>query len=148
MHSQDPSDQLLSLVLRLLHTMRRHALSTGRGEEDINFIQMHAIAVVKEHEGMTMKEFARCMRVTSPSATSFVNRLVKLKWVERVADKDNRKLVRRKLAPGGARKLSAVMLQKKRQLRSFLSLLPSVDQRELLRLLSRLYEVLQVSEHQ
>ncbi len=105
--------------------------------------QLHALMHIREHEGITMKELADYLKITSPSATSFVNRLVKLRLVERTHDDINRKLVRLKLSKQGNAMLETKKRQRTEIMRDILSLLPSKDRQELARILSSLAQALQ-----
>jgi DNA-binding MarR family transcriptional regulator len=105
-------------------------------------LQIHALLYVREHEGMTMKELAKHLKITSPSATSFVNRLVKLKWVERFTDPENRKLVRLKISTTGTAMLQQSMKERKEEMRKVLSLLSPDDQEELARILTHLSDAI------
>jgi DNA-binding MarR family transcriptional regulator len=99
---------------------------------------MHALMIIKDNDGLTMKEFAEFLHVTSPSATSFVNRLVKMKWIKRSADKTNRKLVRLKLTTEGFTMIATKMKEHMRVMRDLFELLNATDQREFARILTTL----------
>lgn len=120
----------------------RKKLSNQKKVSTINPMQVHALLIIKEHDGLTMKEFASYLHVTSPSATSFVNRLVKLKWVKRAADASNRKLVRLKLSEQGAKIVGTEMKQHTKIMHDLFSLLSLSDQKELARILLNLRETL------
>jgi DNA-binding MarR family transcriptional regulator len=133
-------DQILAQTLDLSRMLRQKCFQ--RDEKDVNMLQLHAVVLIREHEGMTMKEFAESLKITSPSATSFVNRVVNMGWVQRVADKKNRKLVRLKITPLGKRLLQARMQEKRRCFRDMLKLLSVQDQRDLVRVLQKLTKAL------
>lgn len=108
----------------------------------INPQQMYATFTIFEHEGLTMKELAEYLGITSPSATSLVNRLVRMKWVSRLADPKNRKLVRLKLAPDGKKKLTTAMKTQSQAMGDVLSLLTVKDRTDFARILSNLHDAL------
>jgi len=108
----------------------------------INPQQMYAAFMIYEHEGLTMKELAEHLGITSPSTTSLVNRLVRLKWVSRMADPSNRKLVRLKLAPDGKKILTQVMKTQSTAMGEVLSLLSVTDRTDFARILSNLHDAL------
>jgi DNA-binding MarR family transcriptional regulator len=89
-----------------------------------------------------MKELAGHLGITSPSATSLVNRLVKLKWVTRFSDPDNRKLVRLKTAPLGRAMQMKAMEKHVAMMRNILSYLPKSDQSSFARILTNLHAAL------
>lgn len=104
--------------------------------------QMFAAYMIQEHEGLTMKELADLLGITSPSTTSLVNRLVRMKWVVRMADPSNRKLVRLKLGPEGKTMLAAMMKSQTKAMGDVLSLLNERDRQDFSRILSHLHQAL------
>jgi DNA-binding MarR family transcriptional regulator len=135
----DQVDRIMGSALMISRTLRQKMACK---DMDANMLQVHALVHIREHKGMTMKELADHLKITSPSATSFVNRLVKLKWVDRVTDSENRKLVRLEVSPEGERMLQTNIKERKEDMRVILSLLPAKDQEELARILSSLSDAL------
>ncbi len=128
-------DRIIGLMMELHQLLRKH-------DAAIHWPQLHGLMLIREHEGMTMKELAQALRITAPSTTSFVERLVSLRWVTRHADPKNRKLVRVKVTDGGKRILADAMQQKKRLLRKVFGLMPAKDQNEFARILQELCNTL------
>lgn len=138
---QDAPDRIITLwmqITRLLH-QRMVSLRKGKGPSALNPMQIHALIIIKEHDGLTMKEFAQFLHVTSPSATSFANRLVRLKWIKRVSDKTNRKLVRLRLTDTGGKIISGKMKEHTSAMRELFALLSADDQNEFIRILANLH---------
>lgn len=112
----------------------------------MNPLQMHGMFVIAEHPHITMKELAELMHVTSPSATSFVDRLVKLKWVKREADARNRKLVRLRVQPEGRTQLAKCLKEHSMIMHTLFSLLSKADQKQFERILLNLKHALAVHD--
>lgn len=132
-----PIDTLSPLLMEVARMMRKKLIFDS--EARFNPLQFHALMVIREREGITMKEFADALHVTSPSATSFADRLVRLKWVKRRQDAKNRKLVRLELTPAGGAMINAAMAHHSAVMRDMFSRLPEKDQRELVRILHHLH---------
>lgn len=130
-------DQLPPLLMEMARMMRKKLVCDS--ETKFNPLQFHALMVVREHDGITMKEFADALRVTSPSATSFADRLVKLKWIRRKQDPGNRKLVRLEITPAGNDMIACAMTHHAAVMRDIFSRLSDKDQRELVRILHHLH---------
>lgn len=139
----DPVEHIIDLTMQVGRVFRRNVWQTPRGSKGPNMHQLHALVVIREHEGITMKEFADILKISRPSATSFINRLVRLKWVRRVSDPKNRKLVRLALTQPALSMIDKKMKERHTFLAGVLSALPSVDQRELVRILERVVDVMQ-----
>ncbi len=131
-------------ITRLLRQSMMHGCKPGIG---MNPMQMHALMIIQEHEGLTMTELAKFLRVTSPSATSFVNRMVRMKWVKRLADGKNRKLVRLKLSEAGIKTIAEKMKEHTKVMHDLFSLLSSADQKTFARILTTLRSTLALHTH-
>ncbi len=139
----DPIGRIIQSTVEFGRIMR-HQLICAPGAQ-VNFVQIHALMVIGEQSGITMKELATGMHVTSPSATSLVNRLVKLKWVDRKHDTKNRKLVRLKLTPKGAAELKNKQEARAKVLRELFGFLSSTEQETLAAIHEKLIHAYHVS---
>ncbi len=128
-------DGLMQSVYDLGRVMRKRMLMCDTGE--IHMGQLHALLVIQEKPGITMKELADALRVTSPSATSFIDRLVKLGYVARVHDEINRRLVRLSISPSGMKILKRKMTERRKIFAEILGKLPAADQEALLQILRK-----------
>ncbi len=119
---------------------KRVFLSTGKAT--INPQQQFALLIIGDRDGITMNELARELGITGPSATSLVNRLVRMKWVSRIADPNNRRLVRLKMAQPGRQIMETVLKERAKAMHEVLSMLPSRDRSDFARILTHLHRVL------
>lgn len=139
--SPDRTAEIVDLWMKTGRLMRGRFMTAAK-KEKINPLQIHATYIIQHRDGITMKELADQLCITSPSATSLVNRLVKMKWVSRVADKGNRKLVRLTVAPSGKKMLSETMHKQGTVMHDILSLLSKDDQTSFARVLTKLHSAL------
>lgn len=135
--SPDLAEQLMNLSFRLARQMRKRMTSAAK---DVNLVQVHAMAMVDEHEGITMKELAAQLKITSPSATSFVQRLVAAGCVERFTDPRNRKQIHLRLTAAGRKLLAAKKEERMLIMRGLISQIEEKDRAELIRIFTRLVE--------
>jgi DNA-binding MarR family transcriptional regulator len=142
-------DQIIHTVFELGRLIRHDALcrEKGREGEKTNFLQIHALFIIDAQEGLTMKEFASALMITSPSATSFINRLVRMGWVTRMSDPKNRKIIRLKLSAKGKTVMKKKMLERREHMHSILNQLSSKDQESLSRILTTLHSKLLTHSH-
>lgn len=142
----DQIDRIMQLTMGIGRVMRHRMGSLAR-EMKINFLQLHALTLIVERPGITMKELAAELFVTGPSATSFIERLVRLRFIRRVRDKRNRKLVRLMITLTGKRKLSACMQRRREVLAAILGKLPQRDLDAMIRLFTDLNALLSTRRH-
>ena len=129
-------DRLMNTVYELGRIMRQRMLMCDAGE--IHMGQVHAMIVIQERPGITMKELADALHITSPSATSFIDRLVKLGYIDREHDAENRRLVRLNISLEGQKILREKMTERRKIFAEILGQLNTVDQESLLRILGKL----------
>lgn len=132
----DVMDGIIESAFDFGRVMRKKMLKSGK--TDLHMGQVHILACVKEQPGLTMTEIADHMKVSSPTATSFVDKLVKMKLIVRKHDARNRKLVRLSITKAGEKTLVKQMAEKKAAIAGLLSVLSAEDQRALRSILQKL----------
>ncbi|MDO8649325.1 MAG: MarR family transcriptional regulator [Candidatus Peregrinibacteria bacterium] len=131
-------DSIISLTFELSRVVRKRMARASTQMHAMNFLQLHALLLILEYPGITMKELAVGMKITSPSATSLIERLVRSKLVRRSADTKNRKLVRLRVTPEGLKILRSAMRQKHEAVRDIIEHVPEHDLEEFARILATL----------
>ena len=140
---QDHASRIIQLWMDISRQLRRNMITKGKAADIcMNPMQMHGMFVIAEHPNVTMKEFAIHLHISSPSATSFVDRLVKLKWIQRVPDAQNRKLIHLSMLPDGKIALEKARKEHASVMHDLFSLLQSSDQEHLKSILLRLKDAL------
>ena len=76
-----------------------------------NFVLAHQQVMIvffisKNKEGVSVKELAKTLRVTSSAITQFIDGLVEKKLVKRENDEHDRRLIKIKLSPKAAQQFS------------------------------------------
>lgn len=125
----DTIDTLIGSTLEIGRAMRHRVFCNTK--DGLHPGQLHAMFVISEHPGMTMKELASALHITSPSATSLVNRVVQLGLVQRKHDTKNRKLVRLRLSKKGAGLLHRKHEERNKSLRELFGMLSVSEQTQL-----------------
>lgn len=104
MNKQSKND-LISLIFTATRLIRER--TAGHGKVDpFSMAQFKVLALVSEKGSPTMKEVADLLYITSPSATAIINRLVKARELERIYDKEDRRIVRLMLTEKGRKSLA------------------------------------------
>ncbi len=137
-HSHEAASDLLHSTYELGRYIRQHMMS--HSQERLHMGQIHALVLIQEESGITMKKLAKMMHITSPSATTLIDRLVKLGYVSRRNDQENRRLVRLSLTPEGAAMLKEKMTERQKLLMKLFSSLSAEDVSELNRLVKKLLQ--------
>ena len=136
---QPTLEYIITTTFDLARVLRHIMSNVAKEGIQVNALQLFALAAIEGKDGMTMKELADCLYVTSPSATSFINRLVKLRWVRRTRDAGNRRVVRLTITPKGRAVLSSKKGKRSMMIKRILSLLSPEEQRQLASIIAKLH---------
>ncbi len=139
--SKDTTGEIATLWMKTGKLLHKR-IFCFQNRPPINPQQIFAMFILSEHDRMTMKELAVHLGITSPSATSLVNRLVRIKWVIRMTDPLNRKLVRLRMAPAGKTAIQATMKMQSKAMKDVLLLLNPKDRTDFARVLTSLHDAL------
>ncbi len=138
-------DTIITLSFDLTRVIRHMMVSVAQTSPRLNFLQIHALVLITERPGMTMKELAECLRVSSPSATTFVSRLVHMGLIDRVRDAGNRKLVRLQVTRKGKNILRVKWSKRTALIKRYLRTLTPREQGQFAHILRKLTGVLEES---
>ncbi len=136
--TRDSLDFIIDASFELGRVMRTALLTKLKNKERMNPLQIHAVFLISQNPGMTMKELAKHLKVTSPSATVFASRLSRMGWIKRVRDARNRKLVRLRLTPSGLSLLKDMQQTHRKAARTVFGHLSAKDQATLASILKKL----------
>lgn len=139
-------DRLTSLMFSFSRILRRESIC-ALGAGGMSLLQMGSLLLISEQEGLTVKDLARQLRITPPSATSLMNRLEHLGLAKRRRGAENRKIVHIHLTSEGRSLLEERMGKKHTSLRRILSVLSPDDRNALIRILEHLVSVHSANSH-
>ncbi|HWA32241.1 MAG TPA: MarR family transcriptional regulator [Candidatus Paceibacterota bacterium] len=131
----------LEKALLALRQAMNSALTDEARECGCSLSNFQVLKFVAEKGRPSMKDIARKLRVTPPSASSLVDTLVAKKLVARILAPEDRRSVRVILAPGGHKLLSDLHKHKSSIFRKMLSRLGARDRSEFTRILMKCVNV-------
>ena len=92
-------DELVSLIFKFGRQIRQNSFYGKK--HDFSFFQTRVLKFIGSAKEPTMKEVADNFCVTCPSATAVIDRLAELKYIRRVNDAGDRRMVRLALTEKG-----------------------------------------------
>lgn len=95
----EKNSSLASLLFELGRIVKRQTTMLQSGS--LSYFHAYTLQLVRDEEGVRMKDLAALLQISNSSATALVDRLVEGKCVERRSDEKNRKLVRLFLTKDG-----------------------------------------------
>jgi DNA-binding MarR family transcriptional regulator len=131
-------ESILKLV-RLLKARDPHVLCSY----NLTVLQVHTLVFIKRNQPVPMHIIAEDFRITKPTATSLIDVLLKSDFVERLDDKDDRRIIRVKLSKKGENFLAKHMKKTNSKINKALSLLSPKDKADLQRIIQTINEKIQ-----
>lgn len=141
MNSISDIEHLFTTMMQLGKLMSQRTQETHE-ERIATMLQFAALNFVKEQPNGTVGDFAKFMQLSKSSATQLVERLVKADLVERLPDKDDRRIIRITLTPSGEKEYEVLHEQMLKKMKVFTSKIPAKDLREIIRITTNLIETL------
>ena len=108
--------------------MRRHLQEV---DEKITLPQMMVLSFLKQNPDALIGDVARATRLRASSLTGILERMDKSGWIKRQKDKEDKRAVRLRLAPGGTKLLVKIEKANKGFLTTFRKTLSGNDAKAL-----------------
>jgi DNA-binding MarR family transcriptional regulator len=98
-------NDLIPIIFTVTRLIKKH-MASHRKISLFSLTQFKVLDFVAEKETPTMKDVADSLYVTSPSATTIIDHLVKIRELERIYDKKDRRIIHLKLTEKGKKLLA------------------------------------------
>ena len=125
-------------IISLIFMMRQLSFGDMANKEDKDFSFLHfaILRYIKEKKPL-MKEVADFLAITPPSATSLIKTLTEEKLVSRLAEKEDRRIVRIVITRHGENKLKKWQKEIAKKMQKRLEKLNKSEQASLVRILTK-----------
>ncbi|MDR3571489.1 MAG: MarR family transcriptional regulator [Candidatus Pacebacteria bacterium] len=130
--SKNNFQELTSLFFETKQTIRANL---PRRPDPNAWMRCETLRFIDEHEQPTMREIAKHLQVTAPSATSLMRKLFELGWIERTSSGSDKRIVRISLTADGRREVVHYRKQGEKTMKKVFSKLPERDLAHLKRIL-------------
>ena len=117
----DVADRLRRSMMRLTRILRQE------DTDDLSPTLASVLFTIDRHGPVTLGDLARLERLTKPSVTAIVDKLVVRRLIERHPDEHDRRIVRVELTPAGRRRVNARRSQRTAWLAARLRDLPAAE---------------------
>ncbi|HWP61128.1 MAG TPA: MarR family transcriptional regulator [Candidatus Paceibacterota bacterium] len=104
------------------------------------WMRFETLRYIDDQGEPTMRDIARYLRITAPSATSLIAHLSREGWIKRVRGVPDMRTVRIVLSAKGASALARYRANSRETMQRVFSRLPATDAEELIRVLRRVNE--------
>lgn len=130
------TEQVLTLMFEMGRMIRQACIAGG--DLPMPFAHLETVKFVQTEGNPSMRDVAKYLRITAPSATQIVEDLVSRGLLKRTPDPKDRRMVRLSLSPKGKTVIAKNVRLKMNVLRGLAESLNAEEEREFARLLSKL----------
>jgi len=128
-------DELIELIFTM-NRLTKEGMEHEKGAP--SYIQLQTLAFILRKKNPTMKNVAKYLNITPPSATFLVNNLIKLDLANRVHDDNDKRITRLVISAKGKKKLQAGFIKSKKYLHKKLSLLSTKERQNFISILKKI----------
>ncbi len=128
-------DKLFHFSRIIREQMQNHSLVAH-----LTFLQLESLIILKKHKVVQMSDVADNFRISMPTATVLLDKLVLMKLVKRIHDPKDRRVVKVTLTDRGEMLMTEELKRKNEKLNKFLDLLTEKEKTQILGILSRVVE--------
>jgi len=134
------NNEITETIFKFLKCMKP-TMSYDSKTFHLTMVQFEALILLKKTKDVQMSDISDYFSITMPSATALINKLIKMKFVQRKDDVKDRRVVKISLTAYGEKLLDEAMHQRKKKINKALSYLSSKDKKDLLRILQRITDL-------
>lgn len=135
------SGELMRIMPHLIKGMfRKQVDALGKGI--ITIPQYLSLNIIGESLSIKMKDIASKLEISLPSATGLISRLVRMGFVRRSYDDNDRRIIYIILTPKGKKMLKEVKEQRRKAIEQVFGRLTKKERRSYLDILHKLMEIL------
>ena len=146
MSKQQYIDQLFNTMGQL-----RKLLETQTQESHVDkhatIMQYSALMFLKDNRSATVGDVASHLKLSKSSATQLIERLAKASLIDRINDKEDRRIVRISITSAGEQQVMDLKMKYREKMGKIISKIPDEDLKELIRIHKNLIETLQKEQH-
>jgi len=130
-------DYLFSLIMQISHLSREYLNHYAR-TKGLTMPQLVTLKYITEEGRPTMKQTADFLCITTASATSIIDGLVRSGEVRRMPDKKDRRIIRLEITAKGQKNLRRNLKEVENYIKMMLKTIPEKDHQNLIKILENI----------
>lgn len=133
------NNQIINNLFKI-YRLLNHKVKLDYSLFNLTIIQFHCLAYLNNNKKVLMSEVANYFKITTPTATAIIDRLVKMRLVSRITDlKDRRKIIV-KLTKKGKDLFKEIIKSNCQHIKSILSKLSNQEKKRLIKITEKILE--------
>ncbi len=141
MNDYSDFEQLFSTMMQLGKLMSQQTQETHE-ERIATALQLMALQFLNEQSNGTVSDIANFLKLSKSSTTQLIERLVKVGFVARIHDKEDRRIVRLNITKNGEKEFEVLKHEIIEKMKKTLDKIPEKDILELIRIHTDLIDTL------
>lgn len=134
-------NHIISLIFKNSRLIREHLRKEKKHPDPFSILRLEVLRYVSERKNPLMKEIADYFCITPPSATSLVDSLVKSGTLQRIEDKNDRRIIRLSITQKGKQEIKKRFREINNNMKNVLARLNLREQKELIKILEKLSKI-------
>lgn len=124
-------------VFTLARKMREE-ISGSKSLHPLSLLHIRTLAIVCYKKEPTMKDVALDLCITSPSATKIIEKMVEEKYIHRISDEKDRRIIRLKLTEKGKKTLEKGLSEASKAMNITLEKLSTIERKTFVGILNKI----------
>lgn len=133
------NSSIVDAMFRMFKAMK-NTMSYNSKSSHLTMVQFEALIFIKKNKEVQMRDISKNFRITMPTATSLMDKLIKMKYAQRRNDSKDRRIVKISLTKQGEKLMHDAMIQRRNKINKLLSYLSQEDKKQLFRILESVSE--------
>lgn len=133
----DNTGRLIDTIFRFLRGMKEK-MGAKSDVAHLSMVQLQTLSFLLKNPASPMRHIAEFLQIELPSATSLIEKLVKMQFVQRKLDAKDKRLVKISLTKKGKLLLTKAKRERTKNISLVLSLLTEKEKTDLLTILGKL----------
>jgi DNA-binding MarR family transcriptional regulator len=141
MRNSEDIEQFFNTVIQL-HKLMAQSTQESYEEQTATKLQFSALSFIHENDNAMASDLAGSLKLSKSSATQLIDRLVAATFVEKRADKDDKRIIRLSITEKGKEEMLVIKKSILEKMKMLLAGIPDEDIRELIRIHKNMIETL------
>lgn len=135
--------EIILFTYKIFRLVRKYVAHPASVAEEPSMLQLQAL-INMSHGAITMSQIANELYIKLPTASSLIDRLIETKYVKRIDDKSDRRIIKIDLTKKGRQILTTTMKAKTKKVKFILDKLSAEEKKSLISIMKNLHKKLEI----
>lgn len=127
------NNSIIEAMFKVFKAMK-NTMSYNSESSHLTMVQFEALIFIKKNKEVQMRDISKNFKITMPTSTSLIDKLIVMRYVQRKSGFGDRRIVKINLTKQGQKLLEQAMKQRRSKINRLLSYLSHKDKNNLLKI--------------